>query len=98
MYNQTYEWYVNVSKYDNSSLYNETEVFSFTTAVNRSDCVVSASVVGGGGYRYISVIGLCGLFAIPVTFILYQRLKKQKRPPYNNSNDRYYNGRYSNLW
>ena len=91
-YNTTYEWYVNVSKFDNSSLYNETSVFSFTTAVNRTDCLSGSTDecdVGGGRYNYISIIGLCGLFGIPISFILYYRLKKQKNPPnggfnYNN--------------
>ena len=93
MFNTTYEWYVNVSKFDNSSLYNETDVFSFTTAINRSDCIVSASV-GGGRYSYMGIIGLCGLFAIPVSFILYSQLKKRKRPPQNNQNIRGYNWNY----
>jgi len=83
-FNTTYEWYVNVSKFDNSSLYNETSVFSFTTAVNRTDCLSGSTDEcdggGGGKYNYISIIGLCGLFGIPISFILYYRLKKQKTP------------------
>lgn len=77
MYNTTYEWYVNVSKFDNSSLYNETGVFSFTTASNYSECVDD---VGGGVNRGNSmwVIGLCGLFSFPLSYILYIKLNRRR--------------------
>jgi len=96
-YNTTYEWYVNVSKYDNSSLYNQTSVFSFTTAENLSECVDTASVVGGIRGNYMGIIGLCGLFAIPFSFILYLRLKKRKGYPPSSGNQ--YRGGYNqNYW
>jgi len=82
MYNTTYEWYVNVSKFDNSSLYNETSVFSFTTTSDIADCACGEVGVSGGMMRDASgIVGLCGLFAIPITFILYQRLKKRRGSP-----------------
>jgi hypothetical protein len=38
-YNQSYQWYVNVSRYGNSSVYNQTPTLSFTTAENISICM-----------------------------------------------------------
>ena len=95
-YNTTYYWYVNVSKFDNSSLYNQTDVFSFTTAEDYDDCV--ASVAGGGGRgNYMGIIGLCGLFAIPISFILYLSLKKRKVSPPSSGNQ-YRDGYNRNYW
>jgi len=39
-YNETYYWYVNASKFGNSSLYATSSVYKFTTAVNHSYCHV----------------------------------------------------------
>jgi len=63
-YNTTYYWYVNVSKFDNISLYNETSVFSFTTAVDRLSCVVSGGGGMGVGGTVVGVIGIVGIFGL----------------------------------
>ncbi|GAG04673.1 unnamed protein product, partial [marine sediment metagenome] len=74
-FNTTYEWYVNVSKYDNSSLYNVTDVFSFTTAANPSACVSS----GGGGLmsnNAMYVVSLIGIFGLLGYFWRRRRSEK----------------------
>lgn len=38
MYNTTYYWYINVSQYGNSSVYNESDMLEFTTAENINNC------------------------------------------------------------
>ena len=79
MYNTTYEWYVNVSKFDNSSLYNETDVFSFVTASNLSDCFSGVSSEVGGVYVDSGgVVGLLGIFGL-LSFFMYRRRKNNKQ-------------------
>jgi len=66
-YNTTYEWYVNISKFDDSSLYNETDTFSFTTASDWVDCIPSSGGGGGGGVvinKNTEMIGLMGIIGI----------------------------------
>lgn len=86
-FNTTYEWYVNVSKFDNKSLYNETDVFSFTTASDYDDCITS---VGGGMGADIGIVGIVGIFGLLGIFWGRWYLVKRRR----NNNNNNYNYRY----
>ena len=73
-YNTSYYWFVNASKFDNTSLFNVTDVFHFTTAVDRLSCVASS---GGGGWSdRDSVIGVVGIFGI-IGLIGYLRRRRK---------------------
>jgi len=62
-YNETYSWYVNVSEYGNDSLYNQTEIHTFTTAQNINSCL---SVLVGDTME-ISI----SEFSVIISFILF---------------------------
>lgn len=66
-YNTTYQWYVNVTDATTGD-YNISEIFSFTTAQNISDCFcgnITEADVGGAEKDYIvGIIGLMGLMGL----------------------------------
>ena len=74
-YNTTYYWYVNVTEYGNDSSYNQTDIYSFTTALNVSNCTCSAGFDGIVDFADIQIIIVTLLFM----YFLYVGYYSDKR-------------------
>ena len=73
-YNTTYYWYVNVTEFGNTSNYNQSETYHFTTALTSWDCEISSTGTGNERSYVIGLIGILGILGILGYF-----MKKRRR-------------------
>jgi len=75
-FNTTYEWYVNVSEYSDSTNYNISDTYSFTTAPDNTYCSAGTLCRGDvSNNNVMGIIGIIGVFGL-LGFLLNNRRKK----------------------